>query len=351
MASRHSRDPKLGARDAAAADADAAAPGEASRSAKTGGGRGIANVDAAAFPEGGARKARRSADASIPVAATTASEEAAAWGGRATRAAAVSPEPRPPSGRATQARPRQRPAGRRVGAPPPAASLQSASAPERSEAPAAATATPPARRPRARGEAAREQKRAAILGAALEVFAERGYADTRLEDVARKAGVAKGTIYLYVPSKEALFEQLVRAGLGSRLALAEERVAGLDISAEEALRLLFTTLRTEVLETRRHAIARIVLAEAGRFPDLADFYYREVVTRGMAVIRGIAERGMATGEFASDALVRFPQLAIAPALVALVWTSLFQRKAPLDAEAMLETHLQILMRGLKGEPS
>ncbi len=218
---------------------------------------------------------------------------------------------------------------------------------------AASPAAPPkpARRPRARGEAAREEKRTAILAAALEVFAERGYADTRLEDVARKAGVAKGTIYLYVPSKEALFEQLVRAGLGSRLALAEERVAGLDISAEEALRLLFTTLRTEVLQTRRHAIARIVLAEAGRFPDLADFYYREVVTRGMAVIRGIAERGMATGEFGSDALVRFPQLAIAPALVALVWTSLFQRKAPLDAEAMLEAHLQILMRGLKGEPS
>jgi hypothetical protein len=90
-----------------------------------------------------------------------------------------------------------------------------------------------------------------------------------------------------------------------------------------------------------------VLAESGRFPQLAEFYHREVVSRGMALIRALAERARARGEFAGDEIVRFPQLVIAPGLVALLWATLFDRLEPLDAEAMLEAHLRLLTRGLK----
>ncbi len=201
---------------------------------------------------------------------------------------------------------------------------------------------------RARSEEERQAKLQAILDAALDVFAEKGFADTRLDDVAARAGVAKGTIYLYVESKQALFEALVRSGIAAPLAAIEAQVLALNAPAETMLRFLFAALRREVLETRRKEIVRLVLAEAGRFPDIAAFYHREVVSRGMAMLRRVAERAVERREFSSDELVRFPQLAIAPALVALLWANLFERFEPLNAEAMLDAHLTLLMRALKG---
>jgi len=201
---------------------------------------------------------------------------------------------------------------------------------------------------RARSEEARQAKLQAILDAALDVFAEKGFADARLDDVAARAGVAKGTLYLYAESKQALFEALVRSGIVAPLAAIERQVLALDAPAEAMLRALFAALRREVLETRRKEIVRLVIAEAGRFPDVAAFYHREVVGRGMALLRRIAERAVERGEFRSDELVRFPQLAIAPALVALLWANLFERFEPLDAEAMLDAHLGLLLRALKG---
>ncbi|HKG76053.1 MAG TPA: helix-turn-helix domain-containing protein, partial [Beijerinckiaceae bacterium] len=138
---------------------------------------------------------------------------------------------------------------------------------------------------RARSEEERQAKLQAILDAALDVFAEKGFADTRLDDVAARAGVAKGTIYLYVESKQALFEALVRSGITAPLAAVEAQVLALDATAETMLRMLFAALRREVLQTRRKEIVRLVLAEAHRFPDIAAFYHREVVSRGMALLR------------------------------------------------------------------
>jgi AcrR family transcriptional regulator len=203
----------------------------------------------------------------------------------------------------------------------------------------------------ARNENDRQAKLQAILDAALDVFLENGFAEARLDDVAARAGVAKGTIYLYVPSKQALFEALVHSGIGGALGTIEQRVLALDIPAEEQLRGLFTFLRQEVLGTRRVDIVRLLLREASRFPELAEIYHREVISRGLRLLRAVAERGVARGEFRSDELVRFPQLAIAPGLVALLWTTLFQRLEPIDVGAMLEAHLTLLMKALKGPPS
>jgi AcrR family transcriptional regulator len=207
----------------------------------------------------------------------------------------------------------------------------------------------PARR--ARGESDRQAKFAAILDAALDVFAEKGFANARLDDVAAKAGVAKGTIYLYVSSKEALFEALVRAGIGEPIAAMADRALALDAPIETTLRMIFTFLRTEVLGTRRKEIARLVIAEASRFPDVAAFYHREVVGRGLTLLRRIAERAVARGEIRSDEIARFPQLLVAPGLVAILWSNLFERFEPLDVEAMLDAHLALLMRALKADPS
>jgi len=208
-----------------------------------------------------------------------------------------------------------------------------------------------ARRAPARNEDDRKAKLQAILDAALDVFLEKGFAEARLEDVAARAGVAKGTIYLYVPSKQALFEALLQSGIGGPMGEIAQKVLALDGSAEEQLRALFAFLRREVLGTRRVDIVRLLLMEAGRFPELAEAYHRNVISKGLGLLRGIAERGLARGEFRSDELLRFPQLGISPGIVALLWTSLFQRLDPIDVDAMLEAHLALLMRALKGPPS
>jgi AcrR family transcriptional regulator len=206
-------------------------------------------------------------------------------------------------------------------------------------------------RKRALTEEDREAKLQRILDAALDEFVEKGFAAARLDDVAARAGIAKGTIYLYVPSKEALFETLIRSAIVGPIEAIEAKVAALDPPAEAVLRMLFAFIRQEVLATRRKDIARLVLSEAGRFPELAAFYHREVISRGLDLLRRVTERAVERGEFRSDELARFPQLAIAPALVAILWTSLFDRFDPLDAEGMLDAHIDLLMRALKSGPA
>jgi AcrR family transcriptional regulator len=204
---------------------------------------------------------------------------------------------------------------------------------------------------RARKEDLRQDKLQAILAAALDVFIDKGFADTRLDDVAARAGVAKGTIYLYVPSKTALFEKLVHTSISSSIESIGAEVDSLDLPIEAILRLTFTRIRKEVLETRRREIVRLIISEAGRFPELAELYHREVVSRGLALLRRVVERAVERGEIQSDELARFPQLIVAPVLVALLWTSLFQAHEPLQVEAMLDAHVDLLVRGARGEPS
>ena len=107
----------------------------------------------------------------------------------------------------------------------------------------------------------------------------------------------------------------------------------------------------EILATRRKEIIRLVIAEAGRFPEIAEFYYREVVARGMALLRAARRAGRRAGRVPSDELVRFPQLVVAPGLVALIWATLFERFEPLDAEAMFDAHVDLLLRATpEGKP-
>jgi AcrR family transcriptional regulator len=202
---------------------------------------------------------------------------------------------------------------------------------------------PAARAPVARTrKIAPEARRQAILKAALSVFAERGFEAARLDDVAARAGVAKGTLYLYFRDKEALFEALVRSAVSP---IMEEvgRVAALpDISAAKALETFFALFEKEVLGTERKLLLRLIIAEGPRFPAIAQFYYREVVSRGLALMRGLAERAAKSGEFVGDAAARYPQLVVAPLLLAVIWDGLFGRIDPLDVGGLLRAHREAL---------
>ena len=185
------------------------------------------------------------------------------------------------------------------------------------------------------------ERRAAIVEAALEEFIARGFAATRLDDIAKRAGVAKGTIYLHFKDKESMFEELVRIVIVPVV----ERLTTLPSptgSVRDLVEAFATNFLKEVANTRRGDLVRLIVAEGPRFPAVADFYYREVVSRGIAGMRALIELGIARGEIREKNLARFPQILVAPAMIAVIWQSLFARHAPLDAQAMLRVHLDLI---------
>src|SRR3954468_5808586 len=218
-------------------------------------------------------------------------------------------------------------------------------------------ATPPASAPAVRAGGRRStagtratrsaERLAAILAAALDEFAARGFAATRLDDVARRADVAKGTIYLHFADKEALFEELIRMEL-SPVVAALESVSHADIPFRAVTSQLIEVFAREIFETRRKDVIRLVLTEGPRFPKLAEFYYREVISRVMETIRTMLRRAHERGELKTDALVRFPQLLAAPGVIAVIWSGLFDRFEPIDVRALLRAHFDVLLGPMVG---
>jgi AcrR family transcriptional regulator len=196
-----------------------------------------------------------------------------------------------------------------------------------------------------RRQQASEERKLAILRAGLEVFAARGFAAARLEDVAEKAGVAKGTIYLFFHDKEDLFEQIVLGAIRPVLVMIAKAAAAADTPTDVILERLFDLFRAEVLGTWRQQVLRLVITEGARFPRIAEFYHREVIVKGLAIIRGLAQRALARGELQSDSIARFPQLVFAPLLLALIWEGLFSAIEPLDVEGLLTAHRELLLGG------
>jgi AcrR family transcriptional regulator len=195
--------------------------------------------------------------------------------------------------------------------------------------------------PASAGRKARSlDRREAILAAALDEFSIRGFEAARLDDVARRAGVAKGTIYLYFRDKESLFQELVRSMLtplvGTIEALGQSELP-LPALADRIVELFVR----EVYETRRKDVVRLMIAEGRRFPKLAEFYYREVLSRIIAAVRSLLRRAAARGEV-PEALAEFPQIVAAPGLIAIIWSGLFERFEPLDVRKMMKAHIDLL---------
>ncbi len=185
------------------------------------------------------------------------------------------------------------------------------------------------------------ERRQAIIDAAMEEFISRGFAATRLDDIAKRAGVAKGTIYLHFKDKESMFEELIRTAIVPLVARMQgpPPASGTVRDLVEAFALNFIK---EIATTRRGDIVRLIVAEGPRFPAIADFYYREVVSKGLAGMRAMIELGIARGEIRNANLAKFPQILVAPAMIAVIWQSLFAKHAPLDAVEMFRTHLDLI---------
>ena len=189
-------------------------------------------------------------------------------------------------------------------------------------------------------EARSAARREAILAAALDEFSLRGFEAARLDDVAKRAGVAKGTIYLYFQDKETLFQELIRTMLTPVVGTIEA-MGDVDMPFRMLAERIAEFFVREVYETRRRDVIRLMLAEGPRFPKLAEFYYREVLSRVIAAMRALLARAAARGEV-PPSLVDFPQIVAAPGLVAIIWSGLFERFEPLDVRALMKTHLELI---------
>jgi len=187
-----------------------------------------------------------------------------------------------------------------------------------------------------------------IISAALEVFADRGFAATKLEDVARRAGVTKGTIYLYFENKEALFKALIRQTIVPVIARGEELAKSFTGSARDLFEQLVREYWRLVGETSLVGIPKLMMAEANNFPELARFYYEEVVTRGHRLMASVIERGINAGEFRPVNVAVATKLAMAPVMHAVIARKAFSACMPegFDVGKYLDTHIDLYLHGI-----
>jgi AcrR family transcriptional regulator len=189
-----------------------------------------------------------------------------------------------------------------------------------------------------------------ILAAALELFVERGFAATRLEDVAQRAGVSKGTVYLYFDGKEELFKAVVRSGIVRAIEEAEQTVAGYEGSSAELLRALVAGWWQYIGSTKLSGIPKLMISEAQNFPELARFYYAEVIQRGSRLFETAIGRGIARGEFRPVNVDHTVRAVMAPLIMRTILQHSFLPCAggdTFDTPAYFDSMLDLVLNGLR----
>jgi len=194
----------------------------------------------------------------------------------------------------------------------------------------------------------KEARPAELLAAALELFVEKGFAGTRLEDVAARAGVSKGTLYLYFGSKEALFKAVIQEGIVPILEEGAGLVDSFEGSTADLLRALILEWWQRIGSTHLAGVPKLMISEAGNFPDLAIYYHDTVIVRGRDLMRRTLQRGIASGEFRAVDVETAIDVIFAPVLMLLIWRYSLGACCGTahDPLIYLNTHLDLVLRGL-----
>ncbi|MEO6919986.1 MAG: TetR/AcrR family transcriptional regulator [Collimonas sp.] len=198
----------------------------------------------------------------------------------------------------------------------------------------------------ARRKEARPQE---LLAAALDLFVERGFAATRLGDVAARAGVSKGTLYLYFENKEELFKAVVRENMLPVLDEAEDIIDGYSGSSADLFRELITGWWERIGATKLAGITKLMMAESGNFPELTTFYREEISVRGDAMIVRMLERGVERGEFRAIDVRQTANVVIAPVIMLMMWQQSLNpcHEEPLDPASYLNSFIDLCLNGLQ----
>lgn len=196
----------------------------------------------------------------------------------------------------------------------------------------------------------KEDRPAEITEAAMQAFAEKGYAATRVDEVAKRAGVSKGLLYLYFKTKEDLFKAVIRSFVTPRVEALTRLVAENEMPASAFLRGPFLDFAKTIPRSPARKLVRLLVAEGPKHPDLIKWYWDNVVSHGLSAVRDLIRSGVERGEFRPNAVEEFPQLLIGPVLVSMLWLQLFNKHAPLDIDRLLESHVELLLRAIEADP-
>ena len=199
----------------------------------------------------------------------------------------------------------------------------------------------------------KEARPGELLEAALALFVEKGYAATRVEEVAARAGVSKGTLFLYFPSKEELFKAVVRENAGRHLADAFREVAEYTGTSDELLHEFIQRWWTQYGGTPAAGLTKLIMSEAANFPDLAQYYQDEVVQPSHELVRRIVQRGIGRKELRPVDLTLAAHLIVAPLVQLVTWRFSLAPCCPAtlmpDPLALLNMHADMVVRGLRRE--
>ena len=195
----------------------------------------------------------------------------------------------------------------------------------------------------------KEDRPQEITAAAFDAFAENGYASTRVEEVAKRAGISKGLMYLYFKTKEELFKAVIKSVVVPRIDALTTALEENELPAKEFLRGPALTFLQRIPASRVAVVIRLLIAESGRHPDLAAYYYDNVVAKGLKTLTRFIERGIANGEFRKTAVTDLPQLIVAPVMMSVIWRIVFNDK-PLDTDKLIATQMDLLIDHIKARP-
>lgn len=188
----------------------------------------------------------------------------------------------------------------------------------------------------------KEDRPQEITEAAFSVFAEKGYASARVEEVAQRAGVSKGLLYLYFKTKEELFKAVIKSVVVRRVDALLEAVDKTDLSSEEFIRGPLLDFMKGVPGSPVAIVIRLLISEGQRHPDLVDYYWDNVVSKGLTAISRFIERGVQRGEFRDTNVTELPQLVLAPVMLSMIWRILFTKRS-LDTDKLIETQIDMIL--------
>jgi len=188
-----------------------------------------------------------------------------------------------------------------------------------------------------------------ILEAALEIFVEKGFAGTRLDDVAERAGLSKAAIYLYFDDKVALFQGVIRQVVISKFDTIEGMVAGHRGSVAQLIPPMLQFMASRIEDTPLASIAKLVIAESRAFPEIGRFYLKEVIGRGIPLFEGLIRRGIAQGDFRAVDPVLTVRSIVGPMLLAVLWKTVFEPigAEKLDVKALARHHADLMLHALR----
>jgi len=199
---------------------------------------------------------------------------------------------------------------------------------------------------RPRFQRRKEDRPQEITEAAFGAFAENGFTATKVEDVARRAGVSKGLLYVYFKTKEELFKAVIRSVVTPRLDELTRTLDTSELSAETFIRGPVLDFMKRVPGSPVSVVIRLMISEAPKHPDLVDYYWRNVASRGLGALRQLLRRGVENGEFRESAINELPQLFVAPVMMSIVWGIVFADRS-LDTDRLIETHVDMILAYIK----